>query len=300
VVVADTLDELEPGTVLAGQYRLDRRLGEGGMSVVWAATHVVTGMRVALKLMKHTSGALSHHARLLREARAARAVQHANVCQVLDVLELDDGAPVMVMEHLVGEPLSERLRRQGKLPLADFAAVFLPVVSALAAAHALGIVHRDLKPENIFLVEGPPPGVKVLDFGIAKLTAFEGAAAATAQLTDTGMVLGTPHYMSPEQALGEKDIDARADVWALGLLAYRCLSGVLPTDSGSLGQVFKSIVLKPLPPLEGAAPGLPADVVAVVGRMLVRTRSDRLSNLHEVTSVLGRYAPQIAAGSARA
>ena len=293
-------DALAPGAILGGSYRLERLLGEGGMSVVWAATHVVTGAKVALKRMKHILGSPVHHARLLREARAARAVQHPNVCRVLDVVELDDGAPVMVMEHLAGEPLSARLYREGKLPLHDFAALFLPVVSAVGAAHALGIVHRDLKPDNIFLVEGPPPVVKVLDFGIAKLTAFEGAAAATAQLTDSGAVLGTPHYMAPEQALGEKHIDARADVWALGLIAYECLSGLLPTGAPSLGLVFKSIVMEPIPPLARVAPRLPSDVTALVGRMLQRSRGDRLSNLHEVTELFGRYAPQIAAGSARA
>jgi serine/threonine-protein kinase len=280
--------KLDPGTLVAGRYRLERILGEGGMGVVWAATHVHTRRKVALKMVKHAASE-AQRVRLLREARASCAVRHPHVREVYDVLETDDGAPIMVMEYLTGESLADRLEREGKLGLPEAAALLLPVVSAVGAAHALGIVHRDLKPENIFLDEGPPKTTKVLDFGIAKLTASEGEAAATAALTASGTLLGTPYYMSPEQAFGEKDVDHRTDVWALGLILYRCLSGVLPTRADNVGQVFKNIVARPIRPLAEAAPGLPADVAELVERMLSRARKHRPGDLHEVAAVLERY-----------
>jgi serine/threonine-protein kinase len=280
--------KLEPGSLVADRYRLERVLGEGGMGVVWSATHEVTHKRVALKLVKRAADTVLR-ARMLREARASCAVRHAHVREIYDVVETDEGLPVMVMEYLIGESLAGKLARERKLALPEAAALVLPVVSAVGAAHAVGIVHRDLKPENIFLAGAGPVSVKVLDFGIAKLMASEGAAAATAALTSSGALLGTPYYMSPEQAFGEKDIDHRTDVWALGLILYQCLSGVLPTQADNVGQVFKIIVARPIPPLEQIAPELPPEVTSLVGRMLSRSRKDRPGDLHEVAEVLARY-----------
>src|SRR5262245_22822741 len=147
------MTDLGPGVVVA-RFRLDRLLGEGGMGSVWAATGVDTGEAVALKFVKRTPHDEEARRRLLREARAASAVQHPNVVVAREVIELDDGAPVLVMELLRGEPLSERLRREQVLPLGELCTILLPVVSAVGAAHAAGIVHRDLKPENVFLAEG--------------------------------------------------------------------------------------------------------------------------------------------------
>ncbi len=279
--------KLEPGVRVAGRYRLERVLGEGGMGVVWAATHELTRKRVALKFVKRAD-APGQRARLLREARASCAVRHPHVREVYDIVEDDGGSPVMIMEYLAGQSLADKLDREGRLALPEAAALLLPVVSAVGAAHAVGIIHRDLKPGNIFLAVGPPQTVKVLDFGIAKFTALEGDAAATGALTSSGALLGTPHYMSPEQAFGEKDIDHRTDVWALGLIVYRCLSGVLPTQADNVGQVFKNIVAKPIQPLEQIAPELPADVTALVGRMLSRARADRPLDLREVAGLLAQ------------
>jgi serine/threonine-protein kinase len=162
----------EAGAVVAGRYRLDRRIGEGGMGVVWAATHLRTQKTLALKLLRAAvAGDEDTRRRLVREARAACAVQHPNVVAIHDVVELDDGSPVLVMDLLEGESLRDRLTREGVLSLPTLAAILLPVVSAVGAAHALGIVHRDLKPENVFLAREPGGrrGVRVLDFGIAKL-----------------------------------------------------------------------------------------------------------------------------------
>jgi serine/threonine protein kinase len=198
------------------RYRLTELLGQGGMGAVWAACHVVTGKEVALKLI---TGSLANSAelrqRFQREARAASAVEHPNVVAVHDVFEMDDGAPVMVLERLRGETLADLLKRDGELTLGRTASIFLPVISAVGTAHASGVVHRDLKPSNIFIArQHGGEQIKVVDFGIAKLTAFEGDADTA---TTTGTLLGTPQYMPPEQIFGEKDIDHRADVWALGV-----------------------------------------------------------------------------------
>ncbi len=283
--------ELTEGTLVAERYRLDRRIGAGGMGEVWAATQTVTRMPVALKFLRDPSGGEDVRRRFLREARAAVAVRHPNVVQIHDVLELPGGEPAMVMELLDGESLEQRLKREGRIPLGDLCAVMVRVVAAVGTAHELGIVHRDLKPDNIFLAqtrEGVE--VKVLDFGIAKLTAVEGNAAETGGLTGTGAMLGTPFYMSPEQAFGEKTIDHRADVWSLGVILYRCLSGVLPTFGENIGQILKIIMTHAITPLREAAPGLPADVTDLVDRMLSQAPGDRPADLREVKVVLERYA----------
>jgi len=235
---------LAPGLVIAGRFRLEKRLGEGGMGVVWSAVHVVTRKPVALKFLT-AAGRDSKHAvqRFLREARAACAVRHPSVVEVHDVLELEGGAPVMVMELLAGETLADRLQRERVMSLPDIARIMVHVCSAIGCAHALGIVHRDLKPENIFLAISPSgQEVKVLDFGIAKLTASEGDAAHSGAITGTGAILGTPYYMAPEQLFGEKDIDHRADIWALGIIFYEALTGQRPTQGQNVGQIYKIVV----------------------------------------------------------
>src|SRR5579859_6066357 len=229
---------LEPGTVIAGRYRLDRQLGQGGMGVVWAATHTITRRAVAMKFLKGPAHARPEmRRRFLREARAASAVKHPSVVEVHDVFELDDETPVMVMDLLTGETLAQRIDTLGKLSIDETAAILLPVVSAVGTAHARGIVHRDLKPENIFLAvndEGQIE-VKVLDFGIAKLSTTDGEMLVQSQLTGTGSMLGTPFYSAPEQLFGERHIDQRADVWALGVVLYECLSGQIPVYGENLG-----------------------------------------------------------------
>ncbi len=282
---------------MAGQYRLEQLVGEGGMGRVWAGTRCSTGEPVALKFVKEANAAPELFERLLREARAACAVRHPGVVQVEDVLELEDGSPVLVMELLVGESLADRLAREGELALPETAAILSRVVSAVIAAHELGIVHRDLKPENVFLARSASGGtdVKVLDFGIAKLTAVGELDAATAGLTASGTLLGTPYYMAPEQVFHEKDVDCRADVWALGLVLYQCLTGLLPTRAENVGQVLKLVLTRRVWPLADAAPHLPADLCAVVDRMLVREREDRLTDLREVVDVLERHAGSVPA-----
>jgi serine/threonine protein kinase len=262
------------------------------MGVVYAATHTRTRKAVAIKVLRATmSEDPGTRQRFLREARAACAVRHPNVVEIHDVIELADGTPVMVMELLEGETLASRLKRESVIPVGELAALMLPVVSAVGNAHQVGIVHRDLKPDNIFLDRRRgTPDVCVLDFGIAKLTATEGDAASSAAITGTGAVLGTPYYMSPEQVFGEKDIDHRADIWALGVILYECLAGARPTQADNIGQVFKIVMTDAIKPIERIVPDLPAAMVQLIGRMLSRDREKRPSDLREVGSVLAELA----------
>jgi serine/threonine protein kinase len=264
---------LGEGSLVGSRYRLDRLLGEGGFAVVWAATHVVTRRRVALKLLKDTYADDARvRQRFLREARAASAVRHPNVIAIQDVFETG-GRPVIVMDLLHGQSLGARLKKKGAQNVQDVATIMLPVVSAVATAHAQGIVHRDLKPDNIFLAEPPdgadgPVEVKVLDFGIAKLTAREGDAAQSSGLTNTGALLGTPYYMSPEQVFGDGEVDHRSDVWSIGVILYECLAGVRPTQADTVGQIMKIIASESITPLEKRVGGLPADVTDIVKRAM--------------------------------
>jgi serine/threonine protein kinase len=287
--------DLMAGQVIAKRYRLDRELGRGGMGVVWAATHLVTRRQVAIKFLKASADLrIELRRRFLREARAASAVNHPNVVDVLDVFELEDETPVMVMELLSGQTLRDKLTREKTLSLWQTASIMLPVIDAVGSAHALGIVHRDLKPENIFLVErdGQHAGVKVLDFGIAKLLGAGSEVTDTDSITGTGSMLGTPCYMAPEQTVGEKGIDHRADIWALGVILYECLAGVRPVDGSGLGQVVMSLATKGIAPLDQVVQGLPKEAADLVMGMLSRERADRPQDLRTVHEVLARLAKQ--------
>jgi serine/threonine-protein kinase len=293
---ARTRLRVTPGAVVADRYRIERLLGEGGMGAVWAATHTKTRRVFALKVLKASMACKPRmRQRFLREARAACAVVHPSIVQVHDVFELPDANPVIVMELLEGETLGARLSRDATLPLAELARIMLSVCSAVGTAHHVGIVHRDLKPENIFLVadagDSSAVHVKVLDFGVAKLTAVEGDAARSAGIsgTETGMILGTPYYMSPEQMFAEKSVDHRADIWSLGVILYEALAGVRPTAADNVGQIFKIVATDAIVPLARRAPHLPESVTALVRKMLQHDRTKRLADLHEVCAVLQRH-----------
>lgn len=259
------------------------------MGDVWAATHTVTRRTVAMKFIKapvHARPELRR--RFLREARAASAVRHPNVVDVLDVFELDADTPVMVMDLLKGETLGRKLAREQKLEIGEAATILLPIVSAVGTAHALGIIHRDLKPDNVFLAESEEGDrvVKVLDFGIAKLSS---ATEGETGVTQTGATLGTPCYMAPEQATGERQLDHRVDIWALGVILYEALSGVRPIEGDTVGQIVMHLMSTGITPLERIVPELPSDVTALVGRMLARERTRRPEDLREVFDVLRQY-----------
>ena len=300
---------LVPGTIIAGRFQIESKLGEGGMGAVYRAINAATGRMVAIKAM-HPEYAIKKDVvrRFMREAKAATAIRHPNVIEILDVVEAEGGEPVMVMELLDGEELDAYMTRMGPLPLGEVARIMTPVVSAVGAAHALGIIHRDLKPENIFLAKRPDGSrlPKVLDFGIAKVLDPNqiNELATKSGATRTGSMLGTPHYMSIEQACGEKDIDHRSDIWSLGIILYSMLCGRRPYDGENYGQILKALMTSTPPPIETLVPGLPGDVVDIVNRCTARGRQDRPADLREVYAVLSRYtsdtsvqAPPSVAGS---
>ena len=282
---------LSPGDVVGGKYRLERIIGEGGMSVVWSARSLEGGEERAIKLLKVTDA--KGEARLLREARATMGLRHSAIARTFSVEVLPSGQPFIVMELLHGETLRALLGRERKLTLAHTAELVGSVVDGVMAAHDVGLVHRDLKPENIFLVHGGPPreSVRLIDFGIAKEVSVEKADDDAPSLTATGAMLGTPFYMAPEQVFGDADVDYRADVWALGIVIFECLSGRRPTDARGVGQVLKLITTNALPSLGSTAPDTPSPLVDLVDRMLTQQRDARPS-LERVKQLLGTFATE--------
>jgi len=235
----------EPGTVLADKYRLDALLGEGGMGTVYRATHLLLKAPVAIKVIdREVSSGDVALARFMREAQAAASLRSPHVVQVLDYGSAE-GSPFMVMELLEGENLAQRLDRVGRLSPGETYRVMSHVARAVAKAHEAGIVHRDLKPDNVFLVHNEGDELaKVLDFGVAKV---EATALGGGSHTRTGSLLGTPYYMSPEQAQGNKEVDHRSDLWALGVIAFECLTGRRPFFSDGLGDIVLQICVRDIP-----------------------------------------------------
>jgi serine/threonine-protein kinase len=279
---------LFPGAVIAQRYELERLLGQGGMGTVWAAKHALTQKRVALKFLKEAAQPELVR-RFVREAQAASAVRHPNVIGIHDVIMLEDGLPAMVMDLLEGESLAARLERAGALGAAELSNVMVPVLSAVGAAHALGIVHRDLKPDNVFLArvaDSAEVRPMVLDFGICKLMSSEALMSNESTLTRTGSVMGTPYYMAPEQVFGERDVDARADVWAIGVMMYECCTGQRPFEGENIGQLIKHVLSGSYRPLTEVAPHLPASLSVAIARMLTFDRTQRAPDLREMFEVL--------------
>jgi serine/threonine-protein kinase len=266
------------------------------MGSVWEARHESLRRRVAIKFI-HAAYANDDEARLRfeNEARAASALQSRHAVEMFDHGVADSGEPFIVMEFLVGESLEQRLRRQGMLPLALTSRVVTQVSRALQQAHDLGIVHRDLKPENIFLSPDEEPGAfvaKVLDFGVAKVSSANAALADPK--TKTGTLLGTPYYMAPEQARGSRTIDGRADVWSLGVVAYRCVTGAMPFDGDALGELLVRICTGVYTPPSKHVPGLPpafdawiARALGVEPRQRFATATDLAEALAEIASSAG-------------
>jgi serine/threonine-protein kinase len=226
---------------------------------------------------------------LFSEARLTAAVDHPSVVRVHDAFSLNDGTPIMVMELLEGETLGALLEREGKLPLPEAARIFVPLISAVHAAHALGIIHRDLKPDNVLVANAKGHRqVKLLDFGIAKKLFDEESTSATGN----ECMVGTPRYMSPEQMFGERDLDQRVDVWAMGAMLYEVLTGQWPVE-GDMERVTRRLLVDALPAVESVAPELPRDVHSLIGQMLVRNRAHRLAGLREALCVLRSHCERL-------
>jgi serine/threonine protein kinase len=260
------------------------------MGQVWAVTHEVTLRTAALKFL---NGPVHQRAdrrrRFLREARAASAVQHPNVVQIHDFFELEDGTPVMIMDLLEGETLAQRFKRERALSLTNAVDLLLPVISAVGTAHALGIVHRDLKPDNVFVTAaGGGAQVRVLDFGIAKLTASS-AEDTDGALTAAGAVMGTPRYMAPEQTVGDGNMDHRADIWSIGVMLYEALAGARPIDGENVCRILQRLMNEGITPLRVLEPDLPEPVLALVDRMLRRDPRTRPNDLREVHDILAPH-----------
>ena len=255
------------GTLIAGKYRIKRRIGSGGMGAVYEGEHVEIGKRVAIKVIEHEHARSAElAARFRREARAASAVESEHIVQVFDVGQDDTIGLYMVMELLVGEDLASRLEKAGgKIPVADALTIATQAARALGKAHAAGVVHRDLKPANLFLTtrEDGSVSVKVLDFGISKLVRPEHDTKSS-NLTREGSVMGTPMYMSPKQAQG-LPVDARSDVWSLASVLYEALAGRTAYDArDTYEQMIVQIVTQKPRPIEEIAPWVPAAVARVL------------------------------------
>jgi serine/threonine-protein kinase len=274
-------------------------IGSGAMGLVVAATDLELGAVRALKIMLPSAlRSREPVARFLREASACGRLRGEHVARVYGVGRLDGGAPFLVMEYLEGSDLGAVLAARGSLPVGEALTIVLEVCEALAEAHRRGIVHRDLKPANLFLARRPGGGacVKVLDFGVAKIL---GEAASSGDTTRSYVMLGSPSYMSPEQMESSRDVDARADVWSLGVVAYQLLTGRLPFVGEGLTQIVTAVLEgRPAPP-SSLVSGLPPALDAAILGCLEGDRARRCAGAVELAASLAPFAPPEAAGSLR-
>lgn len=277
----------QKGDVLDGKYVIESPLGEGGMGVVYAAMNRDLAQPVAIKLLLPEAASHPHAvARFLREAQAAAAIQNDHVVRVYGVGKTNRGLPFMVMEHLSGSGLNDVLRDRGPFSISDAVDLVTEVCQALAHAHALGIVHRDIKPSNLFLCDCPDGSqrIKVLDFGISKVASMPGQVQV--QLTATIQVLGTPAYMSPEQARSSKDVDATTDIWALGAVLYELLCGIPPFHAETLPALVAKIVADdPVRPSR-LRPEIPEPLEDVILQCLEKMPARRPANIMQLAFAL--------------
>lgn len=282
-----------PGDLIAGKYQVEAILGKGGMGVVVSAHHLTLRRRVAVKFLLPSASRLPDaNARFLREAQAAVAIRSEHVAHVLDVGELENGAPYIVMEHLTGTDLGRMIKTSGAIPYEDAVDYTLQTIEAITEAHALGIIHRDLKPTNLFVTtrnEGSPL-VKVLDFGLSKMTAQD-ISASEGSLTAAGVIAGSPHYMSPEQIRSLKHVDERTDIWALGVILYELLTGKRPFDGPSLTAICASVIADTPAPIRALAPAVPPALDAAVMRCLEKDPSRRTPSAAEIALAIAPFAP---------
>lgn len=271
------------GRVVAGKYELLKTIGVGGMGAVFEARHQLTDRRVAVKLI-HTNlaGNRAHVSRFMREARAASEIGHAAIVDVLDAGTTEDGLVYMVLELLQGEDLEDAVRR-GHLNTAEVIGVAVDVLDCLASAHDRGVVHRDIKPENVYLAtdEHGARSTKVLDFGIAKHLRDD----PDTSMTRTGTIVGTPDFMSPEQARGDS-VDGRTDLWAVGALLHYALTGEPPFVAENYNKLIIRIVTEEAPSIGQRRPDLPAELVAVIDRAMHREPKDRWPDARSMLEAL--------------
>jgi tRNA A-37 threonylcarbamoyl transferase component Bud32 len=283
-----TEEDLLVGTTLLGRYQITKKIGQGGMGAVYEGTHTLIGKRVAVKVLLDKYAKKDQIvARLEQEARLASAIGHEHIIDITDFGTTSDGRTFVVMEFLEGESLAECLQREGTLPESRILHIAHQIASALGAAHAKGILHRDVKPENVFLLRRKDRDfVKVVDFGISKNLRSTGEGPDSPRLTQTGMVLGTPLYMSPEQARGDEELDARIDVYALGVIMYELATGRVPfAGNNYLTVISKVLNDDPVPPRE-IRPELTAEFEAVILKALEKDRDRRYQSTDEIIADL--------------
>ncbi len=283
---------ISPGDILAEKYQVERVLGSGGMGVVVAARHIHLDERVAIKFLRPEALTNSEAvARFNQEARVAVKIKSEHVARVIDVGQLGNGAPYLVMEYLEGLDLSQWLKDYGPLEVGQAVEFIVHACEALAEAHAAGIVHRDLKPANLFTVREADGllSVKVLDFGISKLSTMGSMAAPS--MTNTSAVLGSPQYMSPEQMQSSKTVDSRTDIWSLGIILYELLAGFAPFNAETMPELVLAIVRDPFTPLRQARRGLPWGVDRAVTRALEKDRAVRFQTVADLAVALKEFAP---------
>jgi serine/threonine-protein kinase len=272
------------GQTLSGRYLVTRKVGQGGMGAVYEATHTLIGKRVAVKvLLEKYAQREAIVKRLKQEAQLASSIGNEHIIDITDFGNTEDGRTFVVMEFLEGESLAECLSRESKLPEQRILRIAAQTASALAAAHAKGVVHRDIKPENIFLLKRKEQDfVKVVDFGISKSLRQSSDDEEAVRLTQTGMVLGTPLYMSPEQARGDEDLDHRVDVYALGIIMYEAASGRVPFSGNNYLSVISQVLNEDPQPLREIRPELSDEFEAIVLKAIAKERKDRYADATEM------------------
>ena len=293
----ETVDDIQEGDILAGKYRVERILGTGGMGMVVAAHHIQLDERVALKFLLPAAIAnMESVARFIREARSAFKIKSEHVARVTDVGQLENGSPYIVMEYLDGKDLAAWLIEYGAMPIPQAVDFVLQASEAIAEAHAIGIVHRDLKPANLFCVQRSDgqPSIKVLDFGISKVM---NQTAQMHAMTRTNGLVGSPLYMSPEHMKSSKTVDARTDIWSLGIILYQLIAGHPPFEGEAVTELVLKVATEPPIPLRNFRPDAPEGLEKVLGKCLEKDRNKRYQTIGEMAVALAEFGPPHARAS---
>ncbi len=280
------MTDIHIGQVIDGKYRISRLIGQGGMGAVYEGVNELIDRRVAIKvLLAHADE--SAGTRFQQEARAAGRIGNDHILEILDIGTLPGGAKYMVCELLDGQPLSDRIAERGQVAPVEIIPIVEQLLTGLGAAHDAGILHRDLKPDNVFVLRekaGKRDFVKLIDFGISKFTESPGSESMS--MTKTGMLVGTPFYMSPEQARGVKEVDHRSDLYAVGVILYEALAGRVPFFAESFNDLLFKVVLEAPPPIEEHVPGLDPAIVAIVNKAMARNPDERYQSARAFREVL--------------